>query len=74
MAKQEEFMFMGLRMTKGISENVFKERFKKSIYDIYGNELKQLKEDKLIVCEKGRIYLTDRGVDVSNQVFEKFIR
>lgn len=72
--KQEEFMFMGLRMTEGISENVFKERFKKTIFDIYGNELKQLQEEKLIIHENGMFYLTNRGVDVSNLVFEKFIR
>ena len=72
--KQEEFMFMGLRMTEGISENVFKERFKKSIYDVYSKEIRELIQEKLLVSKDERLYLTDRGVDVSNQVFEKFIK
>ncbi|MDD5945582.1 MAG: radical SAM family heme chaperone HemW [Clostridia bacterium] len=72
--KQEEFMFMGLRMTEGISENVFKERFKKSIYDVYAKEIRELTQEKLLVSKDERLYLTDRGVDVSNQVFEKFIK
>ena len=32
----EEFMFLGLRMIKGISKDEFKKRFKKDIYDVYG--------------------------------------
>ena len=67
-------MFMGLRMTEGISENVFKERFKKSIYDVYSKEIRELIQEKLLVSKDERLYLTDRGVDVSNQVFEKFIK
>ncbi len=72
--KQEEFMFMGLRMAEGVSENVFKERFSKSIYDVYGGEIRELTREKLLIPDKGRLYLSDRGIDVSNQVFEKFIR
>ncbi len=72
--KQEEFMFMGLRMTEGVSEKVFGQRFKKDIHDVYGKEIKELAGEKLI-CEKDeRLFLTDRGIDVSNQIFEKFIK
>lgn len=72
--KQEEFMFMGLRITEGISENVFKERFAKSIYDVYGSQIRELTLNKLLISDKERLYLSDRGIDVSNQIFEKFIR
>lgn len=70
----EEFMFMGLRMTDGVSETIFKKRFNKDIYDIYGDEIRKLIDAKLLASECGRLYLTDRGIDVSNQVFERFIR
>ena len=35
-SRMEEFMFLGLRMTCGISRSDFEERFKKDIYEVYG--------------------------------------
>ena len=67
-------MFMGLRMSEGVSEDIFKRRFSKSIYDVYGNEINELKSEGLLLSDKGRLFLSDRGIDVSNQVFEKFIK
>lgn len=72
--KEEEFMFMGLRMTEGISKRDFRERFKTDIYNVYGEELKTLIEEKLINEKDDRIFLSERGIDISNQIFEKFIR
>ena len=71
---QEEFMFMGLRMNEGISKEEFLKRFKTDITSVYGQEIVELISEGLLTENKGRISLTDRGVDVSNQVFEKFIR
>ena len=68
-----EFMFMGLRMTNGIEKQRFFERFNKSVFDVYGNEIKHLKELNLINETDTNIMLTEKGVDVSNTVFEKFI-
>lgn len=71
--KQEEFMFMGLRMTEGISEDEFKNRFAHNIYDVYGKEIEELINEKLIKSQDGRLFLSKRGIDISNQVFEKFL-
>ena len=71
---QEEFMFMGLRMNEGISKEEFLKRFKTDITSVYGQEIVELISEGLLTENKGRISLTDRGIDVSNQVFEKFIR
>lgn len=71
---QEEFMFMGLRMNEGISREDFLKRFKTDITSVYGQEISELISEGLLTENKGRISLTDRGIDVSNQVFEKFIR
>ncbi len=65
---------MGLRMSEGVSEDEFKKRFSHNIYDVYGEELKVLKQEELIVSQKGRLFLSERGIDISNQVFEKFIK
>lgn len=68
-----EFMFMGLRLTQGIEKNRFFQRFGRSIYDVYNKELNLLKEQKLLNEDNERIALTDRGMDISNYVFEKFL-
>lgn len=72
--KQEEFMFMGLRMNEGVSEAEFMRRFGESMDSVYGDEIKELISEELLVKKDGRLSLTDRGVDISNSVFEKFIR
>lgn len=72
--KQEEFMFMGLRMNEGVSEAEFLRRFGESMDSVYGDEIKELISEELLVKKYGRLSLTDRGVDISNSVFEKFIR
>ena len=72
--KQEEFMFMGLRMNEGVSEAEFLRRFGESMDSAYGDEIKELISEELLVKKDGRLSLTDRGVDISNSVFEKFIR
>ncbi|HAZ37218.1 MAG TPA: oxygen-independent coproporphyrinogen III oxidase [Clostridiaceae bacterium] len=70
----EEFMFMGLRMTDGILKKRFKDRFKKDIYDVYGSELCELKKLGLLIEDNNYIKLSNYGVDVSNKVFEYFIK
>ena len=72
--KQEEFMFTGLRMNEGVSEAEFLRRFGESMDSAYGDEIKELISEELLVKKDGRLSLTDRGVDISNSVFEKFIR
>lgn len=71
--KMEEFMFMGLRMTEGISMDTFKERFGVEIMSIFEDSVKYLVDEKLLFINGDKIALTDRGVDISNFVFEKFI-
>lgn len=68
-----EFMIMGLRMTKGVSEREFFKRFGKNIEDIYAAQLKKFTDMSLIQHRNGRYFLTDRGMDVSNSVLCEFI-
>lgn len=69
----EEFMFLGLRKTKGISAKEFRKQFGKTITDVYGKELKKLESENLLVRAGDRIYLTERGTDISNAVFIRFL-
>lgn len=72
-AQIEEYMFLGLRLTRGIEISDFENRFKRSIFDVYGRELKQHKNDNLLKEIDGRICLTDYGQDISNRVFSSFL-
>ena len=73
--KIEEFMFLGLRLTEGIYINVFRERFGKDIFEVYPDAIRKHIEEGLLVHdrEKGRIYFSDIGLDLSNYVLSDFI-
>lgn len=68
-----EFVFMGMRKTDGISEAEFKRRFSADIYDVYGTLLREKIEKGLIIQKNGRLFLSDRGVDISNYVLCDFV-
>lgn len=68
-----EFMFLGLRLLKGISKAEFKLKFNKDIEQIYKNQLDECINYNLLEEDDNNIYLTDKGIDVSNIVFEKFL-
>ncbi len=69
----EEFMFLGLRMTAGVSKTKFGEVFGSSMEEIYGNSIAGLKTQGLIAENGDRIFLTKYGLDVSNRVFVEFL-
>lgn len=69
----EEFMFLGLRMMKGISKQKFAEAFGKEIEEIYGKQIERLKKAELLEENDDRIYLTEKGIDISNSVFVEFM-
>ena len=68
-----EFMMMGLRMTRGVSEVEFLKRFGENIETIYGNQLEKFINLGLVEHKNGRYALTARGLDVSNGVMCEFI-
>jgi len=70
----EEFIFLGLRMTKGVSFEKFKKEFDVDIYDVYGDIISKNTANKLLEVNNGRIKLTKKGIDLSNAVLSEFIR
>lgn len=68
-----EFIFLGLRMTKGIDQLQFKEFFSIDINNIFKTELDKMISEKLISKDDNYIKLTSKGVDVSNYVLSNFI-
>lgn len=82
-AQMEEFMFLGLRMMRGVSEEAFRRVFGQTMEEVYGRPIsKMLNQDLLYRRSSERsaasepgdyIALTDKGIDVSNYVFEHFL-
>ncbi|MDO4282794.1 MAG: radical SAM family heme chaperone HemW [Clostridia bacterium] len=79
----KEFIILKLRLKNGFSTNEFK-KFGKDIFDIFSEELQELKENQLIDIRKiegnfeaktknYNIALTKRGCEVANVVWEKFV-
>lgn len=71
--EMEEFMFLGLRKIEGISTKEFKGRFKIDIYDIYKDVIEKFIRNKLLLQNEDRIYLSNEGLKLSNQVMCEFI-
>ncbi|MCR5602316.1 MAG: radical SAM protein [Lachnospiraceae bacterium] len=71
--RMEEFMFLGLRMSSGISEDEFVRRFGRTVDESFGNVLEKLIVDGLIERNGGRIRLTEEGIDYGNYVFSRFL-
>ncbi len=81
--QMEEFMFLGLRMARGVSASVFESTFGRKLTEVYGNVLqKNLQEGLMAVrntdrtehgSEEVSYYLTDKGMDVSNYVMAQFL-
>ncbi len=69
-----EFMFMGLRMTKGVQFSDFKNRFGLDMENVYGKQIEKLQKYGLVKVNGNSLSLTDRGIDISNAVFVEFIR
>ncbi|EGT3607176.1 oxygen-independent coproporphyrinogen III oxidase [Clostridium perfringens] len=69
----EEFMFMGLRKINGIDENEFKNRFSMNINYVYGEILNKYIGEGLLIRESGRIFLSEKGIEISNIIMADFL-
>lgn len=71
--EMSEFMFLGLRMTEGVSKAEFLESFGTPIESVYGKVLDKYKSVGLLEETEGRIFLTRAGIHVSNGVMAEFL-
>lgn len=68
-----EYMFLGLRLMNGINDKDFRKRFGISMFSIYNDVIQKNIDLKLLDKSNETIYLTQKGVDLSNNVFEDFL-
>lgn len=71
--QMEEFVFLGLRKMEGVSEMEFRDLYGKEIDEQYGTQITRFVGEGLLKREKGRLSLTEAGIDVSNYVFAEFL-
>ncbi|WP_165004867.1 MULTISPECIES: radical SAM family heme chaperone HemW [unclassified Enterococcus] len=69
----EEEMFLGLRKKSGIAKQHFYERYNQTIESLYQPVLDELEQEGLLINETDRIYLTQKGTFLGNNVFERFL-
>ena len=69
----EEFMFMGLRKTRGIEEKEFLNRFGKDIDSYYKDIINKYINVKLLKREDGYLKFTAEGIQLSNYVLADFL-
>lgn len=69
----EEFCFLGLRMTAGISAQIFSKKFGASIFEVFGGVIEANRRRGLLSVKGDRLYLTARGMSLGNEVFADFL-
>lgn len=71
--KMSEFMFMGLRMTQGVSEKEFYKRFGIEMKKVFEKPLSKFTKMGMIEEENGFFRLSHSALSVSNQIMCEFI-
>lgn len=69
----EEFCFLGLRKTVGISRREFKARFGRSIDIVYEDAVRKYLMLELLESDGDALRLSEKGIDVSNTVMAEFL-
>lgn len=72
--QMEEYMFLGLRLTQGVSKVKFAEQFSMSLDEIYKEQLEQLLREKLLEEFEEYIVPTKRGMELNNYVCAMFLQ
>ena len=72
-AQMEEFIFLGLRMTDGISPDEFRRQFGVDIHERFRAQILKYKSLGLLEEHGGNIRLTPEGINVSNIVLADFL-
>jgi len=68
-----ETLMLGLRLLKGISIDVFENRFQVSFQKVYGKTVESLLNQELITFNQNRIALSRKGLFLADSVILKFM-
>jgi oxygen-independent coproporphyrinogen-3 oxidase len=68
-----EYIFLGLRLNRGIGLAEYSKRFGADLEDKYAEEIGRLKDLELVAISDDRMFLTGKGMLFSNEVFAAFV-
>ena len=71
--QMEEEMFLGLRKKTGVSKARFEEKFERSFDGLYGEIVRDLVQQGLMLVDGDRVRMTKRGLFLGDTVAERFI-
>lgn len=71
--EMSEFMFLGLRLTDGVSKTNFSQNFTFTVEEIFGDIIKKHINNKLLIDNGEFLMLSARGLDISNYVLSDFL-
>jgi putative oxygen-independent coproporphyrinogen III oxidase len=70
---QSEYVFLNLRLRGGFALTDFHTRFGRNFECIFGGIATPLVNNGLLTLDRGRIFLTDRGLEMADSVFAEFV-
>jgi oxygen-independent coproporphyrinogen-3 oxidase len=70
---QSEYVFLNLRLRDGFALADFHARFNRHFDCIFGSVATPLLKNGLLTHQRGRIFLTDRGLEMADSVFAEFV-
>lgn len=71
--KMKEYMLLNLRKIEGVDVSDFKNKFRQNPIFLFREQLERLVNEDLIEIDMNNIKLTNKGLDLANQVWEEFI-
>lgn len=69
-----EEIFLGLRMTRGIDMSILGQKYEIDFFETFKETINNLKYNGIMMIENERLFLTRRGMDISNGVFLEFLK
>lgn len=69
-----EFFYLGLRMLKGVSVDLFRQRFGSAALEPYEGVISELVDEGFLTLDGDTARLTPRGLLVADSVFERMVR
>ncbi|MDL2249930.1 oxygen-independent coproporphyrinogen-3 oxidase [Lachnospiraceae bacterium PM6-15] len=71
--QMEETMFLGLRMSCGVDKEAFFKKYGCTLDSVYGKVLEEFAQKELLINGNEKVYLTEKGLDLSNYVMSEFL-
>ena len=72
-SKLREYMILQLRLLDGVDIEKAKNKFNVDVMSYFKNEIEKMQNYGLLNVENQRIFLTEKGLDLANIVWEEFI-